>query len=382
MVGVMTEAPGSANAAGRPLRLLVLLPTLNGGGAERAVVNLLSAIDRSRFEPILLLIKNEGVYWDLLPAALEVQTILPPGTRIRDRFPAVLSALLKAARSADLIVGALELTVTYYAALLGRLLGKPSVGWVHTDLGLYLPQAGALHPLLCRLFYPQLDMVIAVSDGVAASLHSLLPAIRDKIRIIHNSLPIDAITQAAQQEPEVVVDGPYVVGVSRLNEEKGCDLLIRAFALLKDQCPKLTLVILGDGPERHRLEQLVHELGLVGRVRLPGFLQNPYAVMQRARVFAMSSRFEGFGMVLIEALALGVPVVSMDSPGGGPAEVLRKGGGLLVPFGDLEAFAKALCGVARQEMQIEPGGIERAGDFSTETVIPRFQSALQTVVDR
>jgi len=134
---------------------------------------------------------------------------------------------------------------------------------------------------------------------------------------------------------------PVLLGVGRLTRQKNFPNLIRAFARVRTQQPS-RLMILGEGEDRSALETLIAELGLQGEVSLPGFVQNPYAYMKRAAMFVLSSDWEGLPTVLIEALALGTPVVSTNCPSG-PMEILRGGVlGRLVPMQDAEALAQAI----------------------------------------
>ncbi len=137
---------------------------------------------------------------------------------------------------------------------------------------------------------------------------------------------------------------PVILGVGRLMEQKDFPTLIRAFAKVLKVRPS-RLVILGSGKERSRLNALVHELGLQNHVAMLAFQNNPYAYMTKAAVFALSSAWEGFGNVLVEAMAQGTPVVSTDCKHG-PREILDHGKhGLLVPVGDSQAMAEAILNV-------------------------------------
>jgi glycosyltransferase involved in cell wall biosynthesis len=137
-------------------------------------------------------------------------------------------------------------------------------------------------------------------------------------------------------------DHPVVIGIGRLVAQKNFRLLIDAFALVKRDHPTARLVILGEGEERGMLEAQIRRLGLQQSVSLPGFVDNPYACLARARVFVLSSDFEGLPTVLIESLAVGTPVVSTDCASG-PREVLQDGAlGELVPVGEVEAFARGI----------------------------------------
>jgi glycosyltransferase involved in cell wall biosynthesis len=161
-----------------------------------------------------------------------------------------------------------------------------------------------------------------------------------------------------------------LLGVGRLEPQKDFALLLRAFARIRRE-RAARLLILGEGRERPRLTQLAKALGVADSVDLPGFVPNPYAHMTRANLFVLSSRYEGLGNVVIEALACGCPVVSTDCPSG-PAEVLDRGRyGRLVPVGDPAALAQAI--LAALEEPVDRARLRgRAAQFSVERAARRY----------
>ena len=164
-----------------------------------------------------------------------------------------------------------------------------------------------------------------------------------------------------------------VLSVGRLTEQKDFETLIRAFALLRSR-RACRLVILGEGALRERLERLVTELGLHGAVLLPGFMANPFAWMRTSRVFVMSSAWEGFGNVLVEAMASGTPVVATDCHSG-PSEILEGGRwGRLVPVGDVAAMAAAIEAVLVGSDH--PPVLERARQFSVDAAVAGYLRAM------
>lgn len=204
-----------------------------------------------------------------------------------------------------------------------------------------------LLPPLVRWAYHRADAVVAVSQGVHDDLQRLLrPGAR--LHTIHNPvLDAQAMTplplSAAPLHPWLLDRSLQVVlSVSRLSEEKDIPTLLLAFAALHRQRPHTRLLLVGEGPARAGLQAQVKELQLQAVVALPGRVQAPSAWMQAAAVFALASTYEGFGNVLVEALAVGTAVVSTDCPVG-PREILAGGRhGHLVPVGDWQAMAQAL----------------------------------------
>ena len=194
-------------------------------------------------------------------------------------------------------------------------------------------------------FYPRADGVITVSQGVADDLVAHSKLSKQQIQVINNPIVTPDLMQAAQQEidhPWFAPDAPPVIlGTGRLSKQKAFDVLLKAFAIVRQQRP-CRLMILGEGPLRGELETLAKSLGISDDVSLPGFISNPYATMRQAKVFVLSSAFEGFGNVLVEAMAVGTPVVATDCPSG-PRDILDNGRyGPLVAVGDSNALAQAI----------------------------------------
>jgi glycosyltransferase involved in cell wall biosynthesis len=201
---------------------------------------------------------------------------------------------------------------------------------------------------LIRRIYPWANAIVAVSDGVADDLSRRTGISRKSITTIYNPVLISKIVEKAR----IALDDPWfapgappvILGIGRLVPQKDFPTLLRAFASLRANRP-CRLLILGEGRERRKLEALARELSCADDVRLPGYVDNPYAYLVRAKVFALSSAWEGLSNVLLEALACGCPVVSTDCPSG-PREILAHGEfGPLVPVGDASALADAMLAV-------------------------------------
>ncbi len=198
---------------------------------------------------------------------------------------------------------------------------------------------------LMRQAYGHADRVVAVSDGVAADTQDITGLPAGKITVIRNPTVFPEITERAEEPAEhpwfTASPVPLVVGIGRLTGQKDFATLIHAFAHLQVQRPS-RLVIFGEGADRPALEALVEQLGLSHCVALPGFTNNPYAHLARADLFVLSSAWEGSPNVLVEAMAVGTPVVSTDCDSG-PREILAGGAyGPLVEVGDAEALATAM----------------------------------------
>ena len=219
---------------------------------------------------------------------------------------------------------------------------------------------------------------VAVSQGVGLDLQKRLRMTADRLRVIHNPIVDHELTQRAMQAaPHAWLtqhEIPVFVAVGRLVPIKDHATLLRAFALLRRRRPA-RLILLGEGPERPRLERLSRDLGLNNDVAMPGFCTNPAAAMRRAAAYVLSSRVESLSNTLIEALACGCPVVATDCPCG-PREILRDGRfGTLVACEDAEALSSAMhttLDQAHNRDQLRA----RANDFSFDHIIPQYLDAI------
>jgi glycosyltransferase involved in cell wall biosynthesis len=199
---------------------------------------------------------------------------------------------------------------------------------------------------------------------------------RDKIKVVYNPVVSSELFSKSEEPLDhpwfSSGEPPVVLAVGRLTEAKDFPVLIRAFALVRKERPA-RLIILGEGAERPKLEALVRELGLNEDVIMPGFVDNPYKYMRNATVFVLSSAWEGFGVVLVEAMALGTAIVSTDCPNG-PAEILEGGKwGDLVTVGDWRALASAILKRLEQpENERVKMATERAKEFRTESIVTDY----------
>src|SRR3989344_5122232 len=241
-------------------------------------------------------------------------------------------------------------------------------------------------PHLMRIFYPLSNVVICASEGVAESILDVVN-IPDKVKVIYYPVAVDKIQDWSKES----VDHPWfldskipvVLAAGRLINQKDFPTLLYAFKLVIGVKPA-RLVILGDGKDRKKLEKLIQKLGISENVALLGFQKNPFKYMKNASVFVLSSMHEGFGNVLVEAMACGTPVISTDCKSG-PGEIIENGkSGILVPVGDYKSLSKAIIkvlsdGSLRQKFSAE--GLERVKYFSVEKNIRGYEKVFQELMN-
>jgi glycosyltransferase involved in cell wall biosynthesis len=326
-------------------RIALFLPDLTGGGAERIMVNLARGLAERELPVDLVLVRAAG------PLLAEV----PPAVRIVElRSETVLGSLPRLVRylrgeRPRALLSTLN-TANVIAIWAGRIARSPAKVVVRQSNTLSRTRAattGARRfiPFLVRHSYRWAGAIVAVSNGVALDLAVAARLPVGRIRVVPNPVvPPDLATQVLEPtgHPWFEEDAPPVVlGVGRLTRQKEFSTLIRAFGRVRSQ-REARLMILGEGAERPNLERLVRSLGLDDDVALPGFVPNPLAYMARAAVFVLSSAWEGLPAVVIQALAVGTPVIATDCESG-PREILRDGRfGLLVAVGDEAAIAQGV----------------------------------------
>ncbi|KXU32626.1 hypothetical protein A0J57_08705 [Sphingobium sp. 22B] len=230
---------------------------------------------------------------------------------------------------------------------------------------------------LAHLLYPRADNIVAVSKGTARDLANVIDIDPQSITCIYNPIVSDALIQSSRAPVDHPwfrdSDIPVIIGIGRLEHQKDFATLITAFSRVRQNMP-CRLLILGDGSERDRLTALVGSLGLSDDVAMPGFAPNPHAYTARASLFVLSSRFESLANVVIEAMALGTPVIATDCPSG-PAEALDGGRfGRLVEVGNAEMLADAMLDLLRRKpAPVPPGWLEQ---FTTRASASRYLELL------
>ncbi len=232
--------------------------------------------------------------------------------------------------------------------------------------------------LLRRLWYPKARRVVSLARAPVADALRYWP----RWRCVHIPNPVPAPSPAPANRPKWF-GRRNLVGMGRLVEQKGFDMLIEAFARIAPAHPDWHLTILGDGPLKQPLEELVAQKHLSERVHFGGNVSPPFPVLSAADAFVFSSRFEAFGMALAEAMACGLPVVSFDCPSG-PADIVRDGvDGFLVPAQDVPALAAAMARLMadpdlRQALSRRaPEVCER---FAPQRVLERWISLVEEVL--
>jgi glycosyltransferase involved in cell wall biosynthesis len=327
-------------------RIAIFLATSGHSGVDRVARNLVPAFAARGIAVDLLQVRDHGPYYDDLPEGVRridlgtshVYPALPSVTRyLRETRPDVLFSDKDRVNRTSILAQWLARSPARLALRSGTTISVDlaSRGWLDR----------VSQRLSMRYLYRHAYVVLTPSEGAAEDLRQFAGLPSGKVRAVPSPIVTAQLANMAQEPPghPWLEPGqpPVILGVGELSGRKDFATLIRAFARVR-AIRSCRLVLLGEGRRRKRLLELAAALGVADDVDLPGFQANPYAFMARSAAFALSSRWEGMPVVLIEALAIGTPVASTDCPSG-PREILRGGRyGPLIPVGDDETLAGAL----------------------------------------
>lgn len=365
----------------KKLHVLFFTASLGGGGAEKHLLRLVNHLDRQKFTCSVAIANPGGTYEAELAKDVKFYALNPKN--VKSSTLRMIRALLPLRRIIKHEQPDILCTVMDHASTVGILASSglkpkpkitlsiqnpPSLNYSHP----WHPVHRLILWLLPRL-YPQADQVIALSHGVAADIASLVPEVRDRTQVIYNAgvdTQVSAMASQAVLNPSLPPDIPLLVACGRLHEQKDYPCLLEALVEVRKKVPA-HLWIVGEGKLRQRLEEKIEQYQLTDCVRLIGFQTNPYQYMARANVFVLSSIFEGFGNVIVEAMACGTPVVATDCPYG-PGEIISDGiNGILVPPTNPKALAAGILKVLTNEslkQHLSKQGLIRAQDFDAQTI--------------
>jgi len=368
----------------RRKKILFVIPSLAGGGAEKVLIYLLQYLNRDSFCPILVVFNEKNAYANQIPKDVVRLNLKKKSPLDFFRLIIQLSQIIRREQPGFIVS---FLTYANYLTLVANSCVHhkiPVILTEHNTLSRSLTdeRLGCIKKRIIKRFYPKAERIIAVSQGVKEDLISRYFLFPNKISVIYNSIDgerISDLTREKVDHPWFNHKIPLIVSAGRLAAQKNYPLLFKAIAKLKDET-NVRLMILGDGEDRSMLEIIAGRLGISERVHFMGFQSNPYKYMARGTIFVLSSSWEGFGIVIIEAMACGIPVISTNCSSG-PDEIITNGiNGLLVPVHNIDTMAQAISKLLKDEplrKKLAEAGKKRAEDFRVEKMVRKYEKVFE-----
>jgi glycosyltransferase involved in cell wall biosynthesis len=360
------------------MRVLLMIPALGPGGAERVMTLLAAGLATRGHDVSLLTLERAGA--DFFAVDPRVQRI---GLGLMSDSASGLQALganAKRVRALRRIMSTINpdavlsfMTSMNVLTLLARA-GLRTRVVISERIDPQSHRESCLWMGLRKLAYQHADAIVVQTEAAAQWFRAHLRG-RPAVVVVPN--PVAAVADHCQSS--IQVPRPFILAAGRLVHQKGFDVLIRAFALVAAECSSLRLAIAGDGPQGEALRDLVAELRLDDRVIFLGVVSELQTLMREADAFVLSSRYEGFPNVLLEALACGRPVIATDCPGG-PRDILHGGEfGLLVPCDDPQALAGALRRLASDvnlRTRLSARAPQATAKYAVDRVVARWEELL------
>ncbi len=369
----------------KKIKLLLYISSLSGGGAERQFSYLLANLDRKKFDIILCLSKNIIKYE--CPQDIKKYTLNKKHFydffKMFFRFRKIVlsekpNIILSTSFTCNLLVLILKSFYKKEFKLIIRECTNPT--WYKNQFPeiIYMP--------LLRGFYPAADLIISPSKGVRDVLVRLIGC-ADKQLFVHNMIDKKMVLELSEKKTSLEClkeNAPVIISVGRLDKNKGYEYLLPAFKRVRGEI-NCYLIILGDGPEKEPLKNLANKLDVNDNTLFLGAVENPFKYIVESSIFVFPSLFESFGNVLVEAMVLGVPVVSTRAPYG-PAEIIEnETSGFLVPTKDPDALADKMLALLNNPMlrhKFSEAGKKRVEDcFLIENQIKKFENIFLRILE-
>jgi len=368
------------------IKILVVIASLSMGGEERIVTDIIKNINRDRFEVGVCLFEKKGELLSKVPPDVPIFD-LKKKSRWSFLFLIIkLKGIIRKYKP-DIVFSALWYS-TFISACSNFIFNlKYPFLIAHEPHNHKLDIKGErfqkLKSILMNWSHSKADVIVTISKGSAYNIAKDYFIEKDKIIVIHNSIELKLIESSKLEkvsDPWFKENIPTVSTLGRLIPRKGYSDLLRAFRLVRDQ-QHARLIIIGEGESKSELRKLTRKLSLNDDVLFLGYQDNPFKFIYKSNVFVLSSHREGFGNVIIEAMACGIPVISTNCPSG-PDEIITDGvNGLLVPVGDVEAMASAITRLFKDETlreKLSVDGRRRAEDFRVEKIVKEYESLFST----
>jgi glycosyltransferase involved in cell wall biosynthesis len=368
----------------KAIKILVTAPNLITGGAEKQLIYLIEGLVKKGFHIVLFLFDIEGEYLSMVPESVKIlsPTSRKPGRVVKGVWKTREIARVISEESPDVLYSRLWPTkvATAFAGFFSRkrvvLSEDRTLSRFHEEGD---PHRGGFSFFMKKKASQLASVIVPVSRGIADELQEVFRLSPEKVKLIYNGFDLEGMRREAALEVShrwFNSDGAPVIGaLGRMVELKGFEYLLEAVKIVNDSGITARLIMIGKGELLEALKVKAEELGIGDRVEFLGFVGNPFAYLARCDLFVLSSLYEGLPSTLIEAMALGLPVISTRCPTG-PEEIIDdEKSGILVPMADSKAIAGAILRVLIDKelsMRLRMEGKKRAEDFSLENMVSKF----------
>ena len=374
--------------------ILFYIGALEAGGAERVLIELLKYLNREKYDLTLVINRPEGYFFNKIPE--HVNVIVRSDKRrsyfdLYDRIFGLPNIINK--ENTDLVIAIMSgagrslLRTRFFVKkdtkMIVRIGQNPTkklaqnTSWLWSRIELFE----------IKKFFPKADGIIATSEGIQNNLVNTDLVNKDNVHVIYNPLDLDMINQKKIEDfplPQSFTNSyKLIVAVGRLVPQKGYDTMLRAFRKIRKQIPT-KLIILGGGYLESNLRIKIREFDLESDVQLAGFVENPWAYLQRADLYLSTSRYEGFHLTIVEAMACGVVPVATDCDYG-PREIITDGvDGKLVPVNNTELIAEAIIDLLQhpgKRKEMADKAAKRAKDFDVSIIVKEYEELFDSLLN-
>lgn len=346
-------------------RLLFYNGSLRMGGIERVMIDVLQGLDKDKIDITLVIedgIKELNVFEKDVPKEIKIIYLKPEqlikktenykNKRKKSFYSKIMYNLMMKYEEWIKKKKLKEVAINNYDVIIDFDMGlskyidyfkcDKKIAWIHSSIPNWYKRKDRIRRLGNRL--KKYDKVVAICDEMKEETAKLYPFLKNKLIRIYNPISFDRILKASEEKiNNPLINEKYIISIMRLTEySKDFDTLIKAWTILKNKNINIKLFILGDGPDREKILGKIRSANLEDRIILLGNIGNPYPWIKNAKLLVHSSKYEGFGVVLVEGLILNKIVISSNCPVG-PKEVLKKGKlGYLYDVADYNTLAELI----------------------------------------
>lgn len=390
----------------KKINIAFILPSLDRGGVSSASLNIINKLDAAQYNKFIVLYDGKIIEYETDIAIIDMKT--PKADSVAAKIITQFKRYyrLRKIKSEKKIDISISFKDNPNITSLFAKINDKIIMTVHTTPSRdYKGFKGKIYKYLICRYFNRADKIIAVSDGIKNDLEKNYQVQKNKIQTIYNFINKKRIEEMSEELVEndlkhLFNTGKTVINVGRLSDAKGHWHLIRAFKQVSTEIPDSKLIIVGDGELRPYLTKLIDELSLKNSVHLIGNRDNPFKYMKHSDLFVLSSVYEGFGIVLVEAMACGIPVISTNCLSG-PEEILKNNEnsyGILIPVCDgkkyssneqltkeEKAMAENIIRFLKNKLEADEMkalSLKRASDFSSDKIIPQWESLIDELLTK